>query len=76
MTELAEDSVIGEENMSAVLEVDMSGKPMKPLLNRKEQLRSKRLYWVCKRIQGIILSSIALIMLSPVFIIIALAIYT
>ena len=75
MTELAEELFAGEKNMSAVLEVDLSGKPMDPLLNRKEQLRSKHLYWVCKRIQDIILSSIALIVLSPVLIITALAIY-
>ena len=44
-------------------------------LDRKEQLRSKRYYWVLRRVQDIVLSSIALVVLFPVMVIVALAIY-
>lgn len=78
MTELEEDSIVGDAIggiVSVASGADMSGNLVKPLLNRKEQLQSKRLYWICKRIQDIILSSIALIILSPLLLIISLAIY-
>lgn len=44
-------------------------------LDRKEQLRSKRYYWVLRRTQDIIISSIALVLLFPVMLVVALAIY-
>lgn len=48
---------------------------VKPLLNRKEVLHSKRVYWFFKRCQDIILSALALVVLSPLLIITALAIF-
>ena len=47
-------------------------KPM--LIDKKENLRSHRLYWVGRRTQDIILSAFALIVLSPVMLLIAVAI--
>lgn len=44
-------------------------------LNRKEQLRSKRRYWILRRAQDIIFSGISLVLLSPIMLFIALAIY-
>lgn len=44
-------------------------------LDRKEQLHRKRGYWVIRRAQDIILSSIALIVLWPIMLLIALIIY-
>ena len=44
-------------------------------LDRKEQLQSKRRYWVLRRAQDIVFSSIALVVLSPVMLLIALAVY-
>ena len=35
-------------------------------VNRKENLRNHRLYWIGRRTQDIILSSVALVVLSPV----------
>lgn len=47
-------------------------KPM--LIDKKENLRSHRLYWVGRRTQDIILSAFALIVLSPFMLLIAVAI--
>ena len=44
-------------------------------LDRKEQLQSKRGYWVLRRAQDIVFSSIALVVLSPVMLLVALAVY-
>ena len=44
-------------------------------INRKEQLYSKRRYWILRRVQDILLSGIALIVLAPIMLLIALAIY-
>ena len=44
-------------------------------INRKEQLYSKRRYWIFRRVQDILLSGIALIVLAPIMLLIALAIY-
>lgn len=44
-------------------------------LDREEQLRSKRCYWVLRRAQDIVISSIALVVLFPVMVLVALAIY-
>ena len=44
-------------------------------INRKEQLYSKRRYWILWRIQDILLSGIALIVLASIMLLIALAIY-
>lgn len=44
-------------------------------LDRDEQLKSKRLYWAGRRFQDILFSTLALIVLSPVFLITAVAIY-
>lgn len=45
------------------------------LLNRKEQLRNKRRYWILRRTQDILFSSMALIVLAPLLGLIALVIY-
>ena len=47
-------------------------KPM--LIDRKDNLRSHRLYWIGRRTQDIILSALALVVLSPVMLLIAVAI--
>ena len=44
-------------------------------LDRKEQLQSKRRYWALRRAQDIVFSSIALVVLSPVMLLVALAVY-
>lgn len=44
-------------------------------LNRKEQLRKKKLYWVLRRGQDIIFSALALLLLLPVMLILAVVIY-
>ena len=44
-------------------------------LDRKEQLKSKRKYWILRRAQDIVFSSIALVVLSPVMLLVALAVY-
>ena len=43
-------------------------KPM--LIDRKDNLRSHRLYWIGRRTQDIILSALALVVLSPVMLLI------
>ena len=45
------------------------------VLNRKEQLRSKRGYWVLRRGQDIFFSALALLLLWPILLVIALVIY-
>lgn len=58
---------------SKVLEDDIveeSSSELK-LLDRKEQLRKKRNYWILRRAQDIFFSSIALIVLSPLMLIVA-----
>lgn len=45
------------------------------VLDRKEELRNKKNYWIVRRTQDVILSSIALLILSPMMLIIALIIY-
>ena len=47
-------------------------KPMH--IDKKENLRSHRLYWIGRRTQDIILSALALVVLSPVMLLIAVAI--
>lgn len=49
-----------------------TSKPVR--IDRKDNLRSHRLYWIGRRTQNIILSALALIVLSPVMLLIALAI--
>ena len=44
-------------------------------LNRKEQLHRKKSYWVLRRGQDILFSSLALLILSPVMLVLALVIY-
>lgn len=44
-------------------------------LNRKKELETHRLYWVFRRGQDIVLSLIALIILSPLLLLVALLIY-
>ena len=44
-------------------------------LDRKKQLHSKSRYWVLRRAQDIVFSSIALVVLSPVMLLVALAVY-
>ena len=58
-----------EATTSKAVRID---KPM--LIDKKENLRSHRLYWVGRRTQDIILSAFALIILSPVMLLIAVAI--
>lgn len=43
-------------------------------INRKKNLRDHRLYWIGQRTQDVILSSLALVVLSPVILAIAIAI--
>ena len=43
-------------------------------INRKENLRDHRLYWIGRRTQDVILSSLALVVLSPVMLATAIAI--
>ena len=43
-------------------------------VNRKENLRNHRLYWIGRRTQDVILSSLALVVLSPVMLATAIAI--
>ena len=45
------------------------------VLDRKEQLRSKRRYWMLRRGQDIFFSALALLLLWPIMLIIALVIY-
>ena len=45
------------------------------VLNRKEQLRSKRGYWALRRGQDIFFSALALLLLWPIMLIIALIVY-
>lgn len=45
------------------------------MLNRKEVLSHKRLYWFCRRTQDILFSLLALIVLFPLLLIVALLIY-
>lgn len=47
-------------------------KPAK--INRKENLHDHHLYWIARRTQDIVLSSLALVILSPVMLITAIAI--
>lgn len=58
-----------------IFEAAQSMKPMRPLLNREELLRAKRLYWIIRRAQDILLSVIVLTVGSPLLIITALMIY-
>lgn len=44
-------------------------------INRKEVLHSKRGYWILRRTQDIVFSGLALIILSPLMLLIAVAIY-
>lgn len=44
-------------------------------LDRKEQLRKKKQYWVLRRAQDILFSALALIVLSPILLITVIAIY-
>lgn len=44
-------------------------------IDRKEQLHSKRYYWILRRAQDIVFSSMALIVLSPLMAAVALAVY-
>ena len=43
-------------------------------VDRKENLRDHRLYWIGRRTQDVILSSLALVVLSPVMLATAIAI--
>lgn len=45
------------------------------MVDRKEVLHTRRAYWFWRRAQDILLSAVALIVLSPVFLILALVIY-
>ncbi|MGM9629335.1 sugar transferase [Butyricicoccus sp.] len=44
-------------------------------INRKEQLRSQKRYWILRRTQDIVFSGIALLVLLPILLLIALIIY-
>ena len=44
-------------------------------LNRKEQLRAKKAYWFFRRLQDIVFSALALLLLLPLMAIVALVIY-
>lgn len=66
------ETVIPERHSQKIISLSTE---KKEVINREDQLRSKRGYWVLRRAQDILFSSIALIVLSPLFLIIALAIY-
>lgn len=53
----------------------LNKRKMRKILDRKEVLQSKRKYWALCRVQDVMFSSIALILLFPLMLIIALAIY-
>ena len=44
-------------------------------LNRKEQLRAKKRYWIIRRGQDIFFSALALLLLLPLMVVLALVIY-
>lgn len=44
-------------------------------LDRKEQLRAKKAYWFLRRLQDIVFSALALLVLLPVMVVVALVIY-
>ena len=49
--------------------------PRKAILDREEVLRSRKKYWIFRRAQDIILSALALLILSPVMLIVALIVW-
>ncbi len=53
----------------------MAGTQKLVKLDRKEQLHTKRTYWLFRRGQDILFSALALLLLSPVMLILALVIY-
>ena len=63
------------ETCSAVEDKEKYNAAELVVLDRKEQLRSKRGYWVLRRGQDILFSALALLMLWPIMLIIALVIY-
>ena len=46
-----------------------------PMMDRKEVLESKKYYWYLRRVQDIFFSGIALVVLSPIMLLVALLIY-
>lgn len=69
--ELAEMMAVDMEQMNS--NVSLSGEK-RIYIDRKEQLHRKRRYWILRRVQDILLSGIGLIILSPIMLLIALAI--
>lgn len=63
------------ETYSAVEDKEKYTTPELVVLDRKEQLHSKRGYWVLRRGQDILFSALALLVLWPIMLIIALIIY-
>ncbi len=49
--------------------------PRKAILNREDILRKRKKYWILRRGQDIILSLLALILLSPIMLIVALVVW-
>ena len=49
--------------------------PRKAILDREEVLRSRKRYWIIRRAQDIILSALALLLLSPIMLIVALIVW-
>ena len=60
---------------TAVAEKEKYTTPELVVLDRKEQLHSKRGYWALRRSQDIFFSALALLILWPIMLIIALVIY-
>lgn len=58
-----------EKTIEAMCSTKENVKPV--VINRKQNLKSHKLYWAGRRIQDIILSAAALIVLSPVMLVIA-----
>lgn len=54
---------------------DGTRKKASVILNRKEELHRNRRYWILRRAQDIFFSSLALLILSPLFLIIAIVIF-
>ena len=63
-----------EKVCTAMLEMEKPEKSKPVEINRKENLSDHHLYWVGRRTQDIVLSSLALVILSPVMLITAIAI--
>lgn len=73
LTEGAYTALKGEKDKTRIhIVADQAGHE---ILDRKEELQRKKKYWILRRTQDVLLSSVALIVCSPLMLMIALAIY-